>query len=230
MAGSINYTKLLEKLDPTPGGEDKARMRTGVISAVNTDGTVDLAISGIVVPDVPRLDGAIVPVGAAVNVIGYRGSLLVIGRTAINDNDAGSSLIVRADSVGGGSAIGTTEVNLISTADGTFPEGRAFRVSWRTRMTIGSPGIDNFRVRRDTPLSGTLVGSFQNTNMPAGLQVFQDTFYLKRTSAGSATLDLHLSLTHSVGSATPSGAADTVRYLEVYDVGAAADYANAVAI
>lgn len=78
---TIDYTKLLAKLDPQPGGEDVARMRTGIVDAVNADGTVDLGISGIVVPDVPVLQGAYVSAGATVNVISYRGSLIVIGGT-----------------------------------------------------------------------------------------------------------------------------------------------------
>lgn len=227
MAGSINYTKLLAKLDPQPGGEDTARMRTGLVDAINADGTVDLGISGIVLPDVPKLDGVVVVVGQVVNVISYRGSLLVIGASATEDSSAGGfRLVKRADSASSLGAIGATEVTLISVADVPFRAGRAYEIKWRTRMTAGSAGLNNFRVRRDTALSGSLIGSYQIYQATTGqLYVPQDSFYVK--AAADVTHDIHLSLTHSAGTATPSGAADTVRYLEVYEVGLYGDYTNA---
>lgn len=83
---AIDYTKLLAKLSPEPGGEDVLRLRTGVISAVNSDGTVDVAISGVVVPHVPRLAGTILSAASNVQVLSYRGSLLVLDAIARNAN------------------------------------------------------------------------------------------------------------------------------------------------
>ena len=78
----------------------------------------------------------------------------------------------------------------------------------------------------DTALSGSLIGSYQIYQATTGqLYVPQDSFYVK--AAADVTHDIHLSLTHSAGTATPSGAADTVRYLEVYEVGLYGDYTNA---
>jgi hypothetical protein len=79
---NIDMTKLLSKLIPDVGGEDVVRMRTGIVDAVNADGTVDLGIAGIIVPDIPRLASAVVSAGLVVNVISFRGSLLVIGAAA----------------------------------------------------------------------------------------------------------------------------------------------------
>lgn len=78
----IDFSKLLDKLLPPPDGEDMARMRTGVVSTVNADGTVDVGISGLVVPGVARLTNAPMVAGSIVNIIIWRGGILVIGTTA----------------------------------------------------------------------------------------------------------------------------------------------------
>lgn len=78
----IDYTKLLDKIDPQPGGEDTLRLRTGIVDAINVDGTLDVEISKVVVPNVPRMDNLVVAVGQSVQVLSYRGALLVMGRSA----------------------------------------------------------------------------------------------------------------------------------------------------
>lgn len=77
-----NLTKLKKKLIPEPDGEDVLRLRSGVVSAINSDGTCDVVISGVTVPKVPRLQGAIFAVGSKVQMITYRGSMLALGRVA----------------------------------------------------------------------------------------------------------------------------------------------------
>lgn len=83
--GAIDYTKLLAKLNPEPGGEDVLRLRVGTVSVVNSDGTLNVAISGVVIPSIPRLQSAALNTGDVVQVISYRGSLLVIGLVAGNE-------------------------------------------------------------------------------------------------------------------------------------------------
>lgn len=78
----LDVTKLIEKLDPRPGGQDKVQLRTGTVDAVNGDGTLDVVLSGVVVPDVPRLASVGALVGDAVQVQVYRGSMLVVGLAA----------------------------------------------------------------------------------------------------------------------------------------------------
>lgn len=76
----IDYTKLSRKLIPPKDGEPVTHLRTGVVDAVNSDGTVNLMMSsGVVVPNVPRLASAYTPDGSVVQVISLRGSLLVLG-------------------------------------------------------------------------------------------------------------------------------------------------------
>lgn len=79
----IDYSKLLDKLLPPSDGEDMTRLRTGLVDAVNSDGTVNVGISGLVVPNVPRLAGAPMVAGTIVNILVWRGGLLVIGPTSV---------------------------------------------------------------------------------------------------------------------------------------------------
>lgn len=80
---TIDYTKILQKISPTPDGESVLRLRTGTVTAVNSGGTVDVADgAGVVTPFVPYLSGVIVSVGMTVQILSYRGSMLVIGKTA----------------------------------------------------------------------------------------------------------------------------------------------------
>ena len=78
----IDYTKIKKKLIPTPDGQDVLRLRTGTVSALNANGTVSVTLNGATVTNVPVLSGALVLVGAVVQMLSYRGSLLVIGVTA----------------------------------------------------------------------------------------------------------------------------------------------------
>lgn len=92
MAG-LDYTRILRKLIPEPGGEDVLRLRVGIVDAINLDGTVDVVISGLVIPDLPRLRGAPMEAGDNVQLLSYRGSLLVIGAAA--EQSETSSLMIR---------------------------------------------------------------------------------------------------------------------------------------
>ena len=83
----IDYTKLLKRLNPEPGGEDVLRLRVGVVTAVNSGGLVDVTISGVSVPDVPVLAGVQAPIGAVVQILSLRGSLLVLGASSSGRTD-----------------------------------------------------------------------------------------------------------------------------------------------
>lgn len=78
----IDYTKLLKKLTPDQDGEPHLHLRTGVVSALNADGTVDILMSGVLVPGVPRLAETVVQVGGRVQILAARGSLLILGASA----------------------------------------------------------------------------------------------------------------------------------------------------
>lgn len=76
----MDYTKLRKKLSPDKDGEPPTYMRVGTVSAINSDGTLDIIMSdGSVVPGVFSLDHIHVSVGSVVQIISFRGSMLVIG-------------------------------------------------------------------------------------------------------------------------------------------------------
>jgi hypothetical protein len=79
----IDYTALLKKLTPDRDGEPHTHLRTGTVAAVNSDGTLDITMSGgVLVPGVPKLASVFADVGDAVQMISFRGSLLVLGPVA----------------------------------------------------------------------------------------------------------------------------------------------------
>lgn len=71
--------RLLEKILPQAGGEDVVRWRTGKVEAVNADGTLDVSISGLTIPDLPRFQSVDAAVDDVVNLVSYRGQLIVVG-------------------------------------------------------------------------------------------------------------------------------------------------------
>lgn len=76
-----DYTALLKKLIPDPGGEDAVRLRAGVVTAVNNDGTVNVRVSGTII-QCSRLASASVSNGDAVAVLTSLGEALVLGTYA----------------------------------------------------------------------------------------------------------------------------------------------------
>lgn len=79
-----DYTKLLAKIVPKADGEDVVRWRTGKVDSVNSNGTVNVAISGLVVPSVPQLMHVGAVAGELVHVASYRGALIIIGVVSTN--------------------------------------------------------------------------------------------------------------------------------------------------
>lgn len=78
----IDYTKLLDALDPETDGEDPLRRRTAIVDEVNSDGTLDIILSGVIIENVPRLATVGAVEGDAVQVQTNLGSLLVVGTIA----------------------------------------------------------------------------------------------------------------------------------------------------
>lgn len=70
---------VLQKLVPQKDGEPYTVHRTALVDAVNSDGTVDILLSGVLIPGVPCVSGGILTVGRAVNVLAWGGGLLVLG-------------------------------------------------------------------------------------------------------------------------------------------------------
>jgi len=80
---ATDYTRLLEKIVPKEDGEDPLRLRTATVTVINSDGTVDITLSGVTVEDVPVVGSNLgLVVGRTVQVLVHRGDLLVLGQTA----------------------------------------------------------------------------------------------------------------------------------------------------
>lgn len=77
-----SLSKIKKKLLPAIDGQDVARLRTATVVSVNANGTLNLTLNGTTVSSVPRLAGAFALAGSVVQVLSYRGSLLVLGAVA----------------------------------------------------------------------------------------------------------------------------------------------------
>jgi hypothetical protein len=115
MAGT-NLSKLRKKLIPVPDGQDDTKLRTAVVTAVNSDGTLDLTLSGVAVLAVPRLGSAWAAVGSVVQVLSYRGSLLVLG--VVSPGPAGD--LTKTGSVSTGPSAATSFTTVVNFGV-TFP-------------------------------------------------------------------------------------------------------------
>lgn len=115
----IDYTKLLEKLSPKSDGEDTLRLRTGTVTTVNADGTLDITMSdGGLLPNVNKLATAYAPAGAVVQMIVFRGAMLVIGAVGSN---ASNGPMVKTGKVTGGPSASTAWVGGAVVFGVTFP-------------------------------------------------------------------------------------------------------------
>ena len=79
---ATDYTRLLEKIVPKTDGEDVLRLRAAPVVEINADGTADITLSGVTVTDVPVVGSSLsLVVGRTVQVLTYRGALLILGHT-----------------------------------------------------------------------------------------------------------------------------------------------------
>lgn len=75
----IDITRMLAKIVPEEDGEDVLRKRTGTVVEINADSTVDVSMDGVTVENVPALASAVVEPGGTVEMLSYRGGLLILG-------------------------------------------------------------------------------------------------------------------------------------------------------
>jgi len=187
-SASINLSKIKKKLNPEPDGQGLLRLQTATVSAIASDGTVDISLNGATVTDVPVLGSARFVSGQAVQVLSYRGSLLILGGSGL-----GSAAPVSNSASAGASATdaGTTNsgsfVTSLSGATTTIagvafiapPSGRVFVEcsAAASNDTAGDYALVDFQVRQGSTInSGTVVrATNENTagvirSSTAGLQ------------------------------------------------------------
>ena len=152
----IDYTKLRKKLIPEPDGEPPVVMRTGTIDAVNVDGTVDVEMSsGVILPDIPRLASAEVSVGLVVNIISFRGSLLVIGPSAqAATGTTSGGRVATTIRTSNSSAVGAVET-VSESVTAYLVTGRTYRVRWTAAFDTSVSANTAFAKIREDNVAGT---------------------------------------------------------------------------
>lgn len=216
---NANLTKLKKKLIPTPDGQDVARLRSGIVSAVNNDGTCDVILAGVTVEDVPRLQEASVAVDAVVQMLSYRGSLLIIGRSASGGQTAGLGLWARGQSTAQSSGItSTTPVTTgLSTNTVTFVKNRVYEI--RTHGGVSNATANSYADLRPYRNTGTQLGEWFRFPTPSNA-VFNASaggIYFTPTANVSGSVVLYAAT--SAGTLTHYGNTGTPRNIEVWDVG-----------
>jgi hypothetical protein len=215
---TTDFTKLLEKLVPEPGGEDVLRLRTGVVSAIGaSSGAVTVTVSGVDVPNVPVLGSAMFPVGSVVQILSYRGSLLIIGASGSVTSTSEAGTYASTDE-----STTTSTSFVTSLTGGTAVTGMAF-VSPPSGMvfvtaraaarngTANSYAILDFQVRTGSVLNSGTIFRAANENTAGVIQ--STTADLQATIVSS---DLVVGLTpgvsYNVTLAFHAGTSGTAKY------------------
>ena len=166
MATNANLTKLRKKLIPPPDGQDVAKLRTAVVAAYDSsDGSVDLTLNGATIPNVPVLSNVAITVGASVQLLSYRGSLLVIGSSG-----NGAQPVEATGSTSNGSTTSTSYTNSLTS---TGVHGVAFiappsgKIQVIGRASGGSSVVGQYAQLDWEVRQGSTIGSgtlFRTTN------------------------------------------------------------------
>jgi hypothetical protein len=155
---AIDYTKLLQKLDPSDNGKDAIRFRKGIIDAVNSNGTVDVGVSGVVVPGVQVLAGATVTAGAQVWIHTWNGALYVLGRPATTTAEVTGPITRVATTVATAVSSNFTAEAVVMTVTAPLVSGRTYRVTMDARFAAATAGNDVFtRIRLGNTTAGATI-------------------------------------------------------------------------
>jgi hypothetical protein len=172
---AVDYTTLLTKLNPDPGGESTLRLRVGTVDLVNANGTLDIEMSsGVIVQGVPKLASAYAPLGAVVQMISLRGSLLVLGAVSVTATDTVSSRISTNIRTSNSSAV--TAETVIDSVTASLVAGRTYKVRWDTKFNSTVANDTAFFRLRENNLAGTQLQNVRvflsstGTGYPAALE------------------------------------------------------------
>lgn len=225
----IEYSKLRAQLNPDRDGQDVLQLRVGVVTAINSDGTADVTINGVTVTKVNRLVEATITVGTVVQILSYRGSLLIIGRVANSGQSAGLGLWARGQSTSNSGTLPTSgsPAGLVGTNVVTFVKGRAYEVKMHGGISTTSANAwAAFQIYRKGP--ATQIGDFYKFPAPATGQVYNISasgFYFQVSANVTDGIDLY-GFANTASIITHVGSASTPRNIEVYDVGDVGQYAG----
>jgi hypothetical protein len=231
-----DYTRLLQKILPQPevGSTPQLRLRSAVVAAVNSDGTVDLTVSEVEVPDVPVLNGVIVAVGSVVQVLVQQGAMLVLGTTA-NAASLDSSVAFSTSAITPLVSAANTNASII-TLSHAFKAGFAYRISWTwcAQFTGGtSPFVPFTKIARSSA-SGTAIDDIGGgTAITTNFHRMDGSTVVKCTSANTTQTIVLIGGFSTTGSPTSMDveAASTRRTrLEIQRIGTATKYSGALEV
>lgn len=155
----IDFTALNLKLNPQPqlGGADELRLRVGVVTVVNSNGTVDLTLAETEVTAIPVLNGVPLFVGSVVQLLTYRGALLVLG-TVAEAADEDSSVAFSTTPIQPLVSASASDGSII-TVSHAFKVGYAYEIGWEWCAQLNggtSPFAPYSRIRRASA-TGTVI-------------------------------------------------------------------------
>jgi hypothetical protein len=187
----------------------------------------DLNSTGLNLQDI----GAANPI--TVQVLGTTGTIFGLGGSVdfqIQGFSQSRGLKKRIDSAANSAAIGAEAIVLTSPSV-SFVDGRCYEVRYKGGVTASVANISTFRVRK-TNLVGQLLAATAWPSLAGALTFLagEDSIYVKNVSGANISAALVLTLQASAGTSTHLGSATLVRLLDIRDAGAAADFANAIAI
>lgn len=231
----IDLSQIKKKLQPVQDGQDTLRLRTGVVSAVNANGTVDVVLSGVTMTNLPRLSESVVGVDEPVQILSYRGSLLVIGGVAPSVSGIGQQPFVRDASQSSSSSIGNTETVVSTLASRTYKAGRAYEIWVGGGVTYSAnSAFTAWNIRKGTTAAGTVVASFPRQSNGAANstnEVHLNLRHLFIIGSSDVTTQLVLTLTtNGANTATHTGSSTNPRHFTILPAGFASAWTNAAVL
>lgn len=232
----IDLSQIKKKLQPVQDGQDTLRLRTGVVSAVNANGTVDVVLSGVTMTNLPRLSESVVGVDEPVQILSYRGSLLVIGGVAPTDAGIGQQPFVRDASTSSSSAV-TAETVVMTLPSRTYKSGRAYEIWVGGGVAYqANSQFSAWNVRKGTTTAGTqVIADMRHTNGAATSTLSQHLNLRATFRVTGADVTTQLVLTAVVNGSSPNtvthvGASNNPRHFTVVPAGFASAWTNAAVL
>ena len=146
----IDLTQIKKKILPPQDGQDELKLRVGVVSAIDsTTGTVTVTLSGVAVPGVNVLNGAIFAVGSVVQIVSYRGGMLVLGTSG--GGDYGERTFVKS-----GDQTWTANATLADVTGMAFPAQPNARYEYRMYVAYSGTAASDVKLSWTTPAGGNM--------------------------------------------------------------------------
>lgn len=199
----MGITDTVQRLFPTPDGEGSMRHRSGIVTAVNADGTLDVTL-GTASVTVPALAGSVAAVGDTVHVAVWAGDLLALGRVrgSLRDSDWITDTMTTSISVGVGGVtlLKHKFVGGLVHVKGSIKLGTS-------GFNVGANATMNLPVTVETPLSPYFCyagsANMYDSSVPANYELNIIANNLSTTQVSFATVASAIGARAGVGTGTP---------------------------